>query len=87
MKTTVCKKSRCTNAGNIKGKNTENADKHNKGISSSIQGRIVMHRRQKCGKKVGRVVGEEENMRRVERSVSGRSESSSGEVEEEVEGG
>ena len=34
-----------------------------------------------------RVVGEGEKMRRVERSVSGRSESSSGEVEEEVEGG
>ena len=30
---------------------------------------------------------EGEKMRRVERSVSGRSESSSGEVEEEVEGG
>ena len=36
---------------------------------------------------MGRVVGEGENMRRVERSVSGRSESSSGEVEEEVEEG
>ena len=41
---------------------------------------------------MGRVVGEGENMRRVEksvsgRSVSGRSESSSGEVDEEVEGG
>ena len=47
----------------------------------------MMHTRQKCGKEVGRVVGEEENMRRVERSVSGRSEISSGEVEEEVEGG
>ena len=47
----------------------------------------MMHRRQKCGKEVGRVVGEEENMRRVERSVSGRSEISSGEVQEEVEGG
>ena len=34
----------------------------------------------------GRVVGKGEKMRRVERSVSGRSESSSGEVEEEVEG-
>ena len=42
----------------------------------------MMLSRQKCGKEVGRVVGEEENMRRVERS-----ESSSGEVEEEVEGG
>ena len=40
-----------------------------------------MQRREKCGKEVGRVVGEEE------KSVSGRSESSSGEVEEEVEGG
>ena len=48
----------------------------------------MMQRREKCGKEVGRVVGEGENMRRVEtRSVSGRSESSSGEVEEEVEGG
>ena len=36
---------------------------------------------------MGRVVGEGENMRRVERSVSRRSESSSGEAEEEVEGG
>ena len=36
---------------------------------------------------MGRVVGEGENMRRVERSVSGRSESSRGEGEEEVEGG
>ena len=36
---------------------------------------------------MGRVVGEWENMRRVERSVSGRSESSSEEGEEEVEGG
>ena len=37
---------------------------------------------------MGRVIGEGENMRRVERSVSGRSESSySGEVEEEREGG
>ena len=36
---------------------------------------------------MGRVVGEGENRRRVERSVSGRSESSSGEVVEEVEGG
>ena len=36
---------------------------------------------------MGRVVGEGENMRRVERSVSGRSEICSGEVEEEVEGG
>ena len=36
---------------------------------------------------MGRVVGEGENMRRMERSVSGRSESSSGEVQEEVEGG
>ena len=42
----------------------------------------MMQRREKCGKEVGRVVGEGENMRRVERS-----ESSSGEVEEEVEGG
>ena len=48
----------------------------------------MMQRREKCGKEVGRVVGEGEKMRRVERShVSGRSESSSGEVEEEVEGG
>ena len=47
----------------------------------------MMQRRQKCEKEVGRVVGEEENMRRVERSVSGRNKSSSGEVEEEVEGG
>ena len=47
----------------------------------------MMQRRRKCEKEVERVVGEEENMRRVERSVSGRSESSSGEVEEEVEGG
>ena len=42
----------------------------------------MMHRSEKCGKEVGRVVGKGENMRRVERS-----ESSSGEVEEEVEGG
>ena len=42
----------------------------------------MMHRREKCGKEVGRVVGEEENMRKVERS-----EFSSGEGEEEVEGG
>ena len=47
----------------------------------------MMHRRKKCGKEVGRVVGEGKNMRRVERSVSGRSEICSGEVEEEVEGG
>ena len=47
----------------------------------------MMHRRQKCGKEVGRVVGEEEIMRRVERSVSRRNEICSGEVEEEVEGG
>ena len=47
----------------------------------------MMQRREKCGKEVGRVVGEGEKMRRVETSVSGRSESSSGEVEEEVEGG
>ena len=47
----------------------------------------MMQRREKCGKEVGRVVGEGENMRRVERSVSGRSESSRREVEEEVEGG
>ena len=47
----------------------------------------MMQRREKCGKKVGKVVGEGENMRRVERSVSGRSEIYSGEVEEEVEGG
>ena len=47
----------------------------------------MMQRREKCGKEVRRVVGEGENMRRVERSVNGRSESSSGEVEEEVEGG
>ena len=42
----------------------------------------MMQRREKCGKEVGRVIGEGENMRRVERI-----ESSSGEVEEEVEGG
>ena len=42
----------------------------------------MMHTIEKCGKEVGRVVGEEENMRRVERS-----EISSGEVEEEVKGG
>ena len=47
----------------------------------------MMHRREKCGKEVGRVVGKGENMRRVERSVSRRSESSSGKGEEEVEGG
>ena len=47
----------------------------------------MMHRREKCGKEVEKVVGEEKNMRRVERSVSERSEISSGEVEEEVEGG
>ena len=47
----------------------------------------MMQRREKCGKEVGRVVGEGENMRRVERSVSRRSESSRGEGEEEVEGG
>ena len=47
----------------------------------------MMHRREKCGKEVGRVVGEGENMWRVERSVSGRSEICSGEVEEEVERG
>ena len=48
----------------------------------------MMQRREKCGKEVGRVVGKGENMKRVERSVSGRSESSySGEVEEEGEGG
>ena len=49
----------------------------------------MMQRKEKsCGKEVGRVVGEGEKMRRVERSVSGRSESSySGEVEEEGEGG
>ena len=47
----------------------------------------MMHRRQKCGKEVGRVVEEGENMKRVERSVSGRNEICSGEVEEEVEGG
>ena len=46
-----------------------------------------MQRREKCGKEVGRVVGEGEKMRRVEKSVSGRSESSRGEREEEVEGG
>ena len=46
-----------------------------------------MHKREKCGKEVGRVVEEGQNMRRVERSVSGRSEICSGEVEEEVEGG
>ena len=87
----MCKRNRCTNADNSKGENTEIADKHNKRISRSIQGNeieIVMQRREKsCGKEVGRVVGEGEKMRRVERSVSGRSESSSGEVEEEVEGG
>ena len=38
----------------------------------------MMQRREKCGKEVGRVVGEGENMRREKRSVSGRSESSSG---------
>ena len=42
----------------------------------------MMQRREKCGKEVERVVGEGENMRRVERS-----ESSSGEGEEEGEGG
>ena len=47
----------------------------------------MIQRREKCGKEVARVVGDGKNMRRVERSVSGRSESSSGEVEEEVEGG
>ena len=47
----------------------------------------MMQRREKCGKEVGRVVGEGKNMRKVERSVSGRSESSSGKGEEEVEGG
>ena len=36
----------------------------------------MMQRREKCGKEVGRVVGEGEKMRRVERSVSGRSGSS-----------
>ena len=39
VETTVCKRSRCTNAGISKGKNTENADKYDEGISSSIQGR------------------------------------------------
>ena len=39
VETTVCKRNRCTNAGNSKGKNTENVNKHNKRISSSIQGR------------------------------------------------
>ena len=47
----------------------------------------MMQRRERCGKEVERVVGEGEKTRRVEKSVSGRSESSSGEVEEEVEGG
>ena len=49
----------------------------------------MMERREKsCGKEVGRVVGKGEKMRRMERSVSGRSESSyNGEVEEEGEGG
>ena len=47
----------------------------------------MIQRREKCGKEVERAVGEGEKMRRVEKSVSGRSESSSGEVEEEVEGG
>ena len=49
----------------------------------------MMQRREKlCGKEVERVVGEGEKMRRVERSVSGRSENSySREVEEEGEGG
>ena len=42
----------------------------------------MMYTIEKCGKEVGRVVGEGENMRRIERS-----ESSSGDVEEEVEGG
>ena len=46
-----------------------------------------MQRKEKCGKEVERVVGEGKNMRRVERSVSRRSESSRGEGEEEVEGG
>ena len=48
----------------------------------------MMQRREKCGEEVGRVIGEGDNMRRMERSVSGRSgRSVSGEVEEEVEGG
>lgn len=38
-------------------------------------------------KRSGESCREEEDMRRVERSVSGRSEISSGEVEEEMEGG
>ena len=36
VEATVCKRDRCTNADNSKGKNTENVDKHNKGISRSI---------------------------------------------------
>ena len=39
VEATVCKRNRCTIVDNRKGKNTENADKHNKGINSSIQGR------------------------------------------------
>ena len=39
VETMVCKRNRCTIADNSKGKNIENVDKHNKGISSSIQGR------------------------------------------------
>ena len=41
-----------------------------------------MHTIEKCGKEVGRIVGKEENMRKVKRS-----EISSGKVQEEVEGG
>ena len=48
---------------------------------------MMQRRKKSCRKEVGRVVREGENMRRVERNVSGRSESSSGEVEEVVEGG
>ena len=60
-----------------------------KSFFNAIRGCLgfVFCNREKCRKEVGRVVGEGENMRRVERSVSGRSESSSGEEEEEVEGG
>ena len=41
----------------------------------------MMHRREKCGKEVGRVVGEGENMRRVERSCRGRGEHEESEEE------
>ena len=39
VEATVCQRNRCTNVDNSKGENTKNADKHNKGINSSIQGR------------------------------------------------